>query len=74
MDFALNNLQRLICHKTQPTNQPTAHAAFLFSTVLFQAISPPHSNSCRLRKKVFILFAPATAYCSFPSVSGATAM
>ena len=23
MDMALNNLQRLICHKTQPTNQPT---------------------------------------------------
>ena len=23
MDVALNNLQRLICHKTQPTNQPT---------------------------------------------------
>ena len=23
MDFALNNLQRLICHKTQQTNQPT---------------------------------------------------
>ena len=25
MDFALNNLQRLICHKkpNQPTNQPT---------------------------------------------------
>ena len=24
MDLALNNLQRLICHKTnQPTNQPT---------------------------------------------------
>ena len=22
MDLALNNLQRLICHKTQPTNQP----------------------------------------------------
>ena len=21
MDLALNNLQRLICHKTQPTNQ-----------------------------------------------------
>ena len=21
-DLALNNLQRLICHKTQPTNQP----------------------------------------------------
>ena len=23
MNLALNNLQRLICHKTQPTNQPT---------------------------------------------------
>ena len=22
MDLALNNLQRLICHKTKPTNQP----------------------------------------------------
>ena len=22
MDLALNNLQRLICHKTQTTNQP----------------------------------------------------
>ena len=23
MDLALNNLQRLICHKSQQTNQPT---------------------------------------------------
>ena len=23
MDLALNNLQRLICYKTQPTNQPS---------------------------------------------------
>ena len=23
MDLALNNQQRLICHKIQPTNQPT---------------------------------------------------
>ena len=23
MDLALNNLQKLICHKTQQTNQPT---------------------------------------------------
>ena len=23
IDLALNNLERLICHKTQPTNQPT---------------------------------------------------
>ena len=25
MDLALNNLQRLMCHKTQTTNQPTNH-------------------------------------------------
>ena len=23
IDLALNNLQKLICHKTQPTNHPT---------------------------------------------------
>ena len=23
MDLALNNLQRLVCHKIQPTSQPT---------------------------------------------------
>ena len=28
MDLALNNLQRLICHKTQ-TNQPTNQAALI---------------------------------------------
>ena len=26
MDLALNNLQRLICHKTQTTNQPTFYS------------------------------------------------
>ena len=25
MDLTLNNLQRLICHKTQPTNQQTVN-------------------------------------------------
>ena len=25
MDLELNNLLRLICHKTQPTNQPTCN-------------------------------------------------
>ena len=28
MDLALNNLQKLICHKTQPTNQPTKPGIF----------------------------------------------
>ena len=27
MDSALNNLQRLICHKTQPTNQHNSNFA-----------------------------------------------
>ena len=37
MDLALNNLQRLICHKTQQTNQPTKpsiHATWLRPTLL----------------------------------------
>ena len=25
MDLAINNQQRLICHKNQQTNQPTTH-------------------------------------------------
>ena len=28
MDLALNDLQRLICHKTQTTNQPTYVAKY----------------------------------------------
>ena len=29
MDLALNNLQRLICHKIQPTNQSSRHKLHL---------------------------------------------
>ena len=29
MDFALNNLQRFVCHKTHPNNQPTMKFVFL---------------------------------------------
>ena len=28
MDFALNNLQRLICHETQKNNQPYADSIY----------------------------------------------
>ena len=36
-DLALNNLQKLICHKTQPTNQPTNQqiASFYSSSLIF---------------------------------------
>ena len=29
MDLALNNLQRLICHKTEPTNQTDINSVFI---------------------------------------------
>ena len=33
MDLALNNLQRLICHKTQPTNQSIFYEPFNYVTI-----------------------------------------
>ena len=36
MDLALNNLQRLICHKThKPTNQPPPKKPFLILTQVY---------------------------------------
>ena len=35
MDLVLNNLQRLIYHKTQPTNQPTIKFHYNVSGILF---------------------------------------
>ena len=37
MDLALDNLQKLICHKTQPTNQPVKVDMLLKR-------NKPHSN------------------------------
>ena len=48
MDLALNNLQRLICHKTQPTNlhllnvlffNPYSFLRFISSSILFNVNS-----------------------------------
>ena len=40
MDLALNNLQRLICHKTQPTNQSSLPPPILlFDALLFYFIA-----------------------------------
>ena len=37
MDLALNNLQMLICHKTQPTNQPKNHVLkFILKNIIFK--------------------------------------
>ena len=38
MDLALNNLQRLICHETQTTNQPT------YDTYFSSFINNPYKN------------------------------
>ena len=35
MDLAFNNLPRLICHKFQPTNQPTNYSSELSKTLVF---------------------------------------
>ena len=44
MDLALNNLQSLICHKTQQTNQPTNHGYLWLSlTIPFYPPSLPAS-------------------------------
>ena len=34
MDLALNNLQRLICHKTQQTKQPTETRGYLHDVMV----------------------------------------
>ena len=53
MDLALNNLQKLICHKTHPTNQLTN----LFFSVFFGFLSPRHLLS--------LLFFPYFFYCLY---------
>ena len=40
MDLALNNLQRLICHKTQETNQPSSLGDLGNVKYFFIAIAP----------------------------------
>ena len=49
MDLALNNLQRLICHKTQQTNKQTKHPN-CFSLVFHN--TPPENIQIK-EKKVF---------------------
>ena len=44
MDLALNNLQRLICHKTQTSNQPTNNIYILVSSVSKQKNSKRSSE------------------------------
>ena len=46
MDLALNNLQKLICHKTQTTNQPTKFFCFIFYVYLFINFSTQNVKQC----------------------------
>ena len=38
MDLALNNLQKLICHKNQPTNEPLHNRDFETFSIAFRAL------------------------------------
>ena len=45
MDLALNNLQRLICHKTQrtkPNHKPLIYIQFKWQTILFDPYIGPY--------------------------------
>ena len=55
MDFALNNLQRLICHKTHTTNQPTLLTLLnhLITVKLFQVFLCITKNSIKHQSFVY---------------------
>ena len=62
MDLALNNLQRLICHKTQTTNQP------IFSKV--KELSQPYYLTIAKMKIVgFIPFPKILELCELQTAS-----
>ena len=44
MDLALNNLQRLICHKTQPIDQPTNQRIFCLENIQPRNINEKTNN------------------------------
>ncbi len=54
IDLALNNLQRLICHKNQPTNQPSCTCAWFTLQIAAKTkdlwISCPVNWGCRIHR------------------------
>ena len=52
MDLAFNNLERLICHKTQttnqPTNQPTKQKLYFMKVTAPLWINALERNICKL--------------------------
>ena len=49
MDLALNNLQRLICHKTQQTNQPSNWVSGISTRTIHQSTTPSLSQTIQPR-------------------------
>ena len=48
MDLALNNLQRLICHKTQQTNKPISlMAVFILIFSYLYLLNPPERKDVK---------------------------
>ena len=48
MNLALNNLHRLICHKTQIINQPILLSKALYTIFKSEAKKKPHIIICRV--------------------------
>ena len=53
MDLALNNLQRLICHKTQPNPTLTFLAAKVYNARLLNCIEPEIEKILRKNQNTF---------------------
>ena len=62
MDLALNDLQRLICHKTQPTNQPTNPISWLYILVVCIRVSSSFSFFANSVHKVINIFLQFTKF------------
>ena len=56
MDLAINNLQRSMCHKTQPTNHPIPFFQALEDFPCELVLLPPLSSYIPVFKKKFFFF------------------
>ena len=65
MDLALNNLQRLICHKIQPTNQPTNQV----SRTLLIVLADLNSSVVWIVSTRFVIFNSSDPLMTKPSSS-----
>ena len=76
MDLALNNLQGLICHKTQTTNQTTGHCYFGMDITHVQGVAyfkPYRQGIMLLFVRIFFRYFYAFWHINMGGVSNAKA-